>query len=77
MVERILSVFPLDSLDTVLLNTARRYWMRRNPHLPKDKFDSLFRCSPDFSSVWYTDHQENILNQYKRRLSQFGIEPLA
>ena len=72
--EFLLNLFPLNSIDTFLMNTARSYWKKRNAHLDENKFNSLFQCAPHISSVWYDDHKTRILNTYQRRLAQFGVE---
>jgi len=75
--ERILELFPLDRIDARLMETARRYWKRRNPHLDESKFDSLFRCGEDISTVWYDDHKTRILNRFRQRLCDLGIGQTA
>ncbi|MGA7160795.1 MAG: hypothetical protein WBZ48_07320 [Bacteroidota bacterium] len=72
--ELLLNLFPLSSIDAYLMNVARNYWKKRNAHLGENKFNSLFQCTPHISSVWYDDHKTRILNTYRRRLSQFGVE---
>ena len=72
--EMLLSVLPLVSLDLLIMRSARQYWRKKNLHLDEERFNSLFHCTPDISSVWYDDHQTRILNSYRRRLVQFGIE---
>jgi len=76
-VERLLELFPLDSIDAWLMCTARRYWKKRNPHLDESKFDSLFLCGKDISTVWYDDHKTRILNRFRQRLSDLGLEHAA
>jgi hypothetical protein len=71
--ELVLNLFPLDTIDNLLMKTARRYWRKRNGQLDERKFDSLFQCTPHISSVWYDDHKSRILNTYRRRLSQLGV----
>jgi hypothetical protein len=73
-VELVLNLFPLNAIDALLMKTARRYWRKRNRHLDEKKFDLLFQCTPHISSVWYDDHKSRILNTYRRRLTQFGVE---
>ena len=72
--EIMLSVFPLASIDTQLMNIAHNYWKKKNTHLDENKFNSLFQCKPHISSVWYDDHQTRTLNTYRQRLTQFGVE---
>jgi hypothetical protein len=72
--ESFLNLFPLASLDTILLKIAHRYWKKKNAHLDEGKFDALFQCRPDVSSVWSHDHQTHTMKEYDRRLAQFGIE---
>ena len=71
--ESILNILPLASLDAFLLKTARTYWRRRHSHLDENKFNALFQCKPDISSVWSHDHQTHTMTEYHRRLAQFGI----
>ncbi len=71
--EYVLNALPLNSLDAFLLDTAHKYWKKRHSHLDEDKFNALFQCKPDISSVWSHDHQTQTMNDYRRRLEQFGI----
>jgi hypothetical protein len=71
--EFILNALPLNSLDALLLDTARNFWKKRHSHLDEDKFNALFQCKPDISSVWSHDHQTQTMNEYRRRLAQFSI----
>jgi hypothetical protein len=77
MSEYVLNVLPLNSLDAFLLDTARKFWRKRHSHLNEDKFNALFQCKPDISSVWSHDHQTQTMNEYRRRLTQFGIRRTA
>ncbi len=72
--ESLLDVFPLTTIDAFFMKTARSYWKKRNAHLDDNKFNALFQCTPHISSVWYVDHQTRILNTYRQRLAQFGVE---
>ena len=72
--EFLLNLLPLTLIDAFLMKVARNYWKKRNAHLDENKFNSLFQCSPHISSVWYDDHKTRILNTYRRRLAQFGVE---
>jgi len=76
-VERLMELFPLDDVDAGLMRIARGYWKRRNPHLPEAKFDSLFLCGRDISTVWYDDHKTKILSRFHKRLSDLGLEHAA
>ncbi len=71
--EFVLNVLPLTMLDGFLLDTAHAFWKKRYSHLDEDKFNALFQCKPDISSVWSHDHQTQTMNEYRRRLAQFGI----
>lgn len=75
--EFLLGAFPLDSIDAFLLNTARKFWKKRHSDLDEVKFDALFQCKPDISSVWSHDHQTHTMIEYRRRLAQFGISQPA
>jgi hypothetical protein len=77
ILEFVLNALPLNSLDDFLLDTARKFWKKRNSHLDEDRFDALFQCKPDISSVWSHDHQTQTMNEYRRRLAQFGIRETA
>jgi len=77
ILEFVLNALPLNSLDDFLLDTARKFWKKRNSHLDEDKFNALFQCKPDISSVWSHDHQTQTMNEYRRRLAQFGIRETA
>ncbi len=77
IIEAAMSVLPLDLVDRRIMNSARRYWRKKNLHLDDERFDALFHCTPDISTVWYDDHQTRILNGYRRRLAKFGIERSA
>ena len=77
MLERLLNLFPLDRIDTKFMGLALRYWKRRNAHLDEKRFDSLFHCTPDISTVWYDDHQTRVLSRFQRRLAQLGIDHSA
>lgn len=74
IVESFLNIFPLAALDKLLLNFTRSYWKEKHAHLDEGKFDALFQCTPDVSSAWSHDHQTHIMQEYDRRLAQFGIE---
>lgn len=75
--EFVLNALPLNLLDVVLLETARNFWKKRNSHLDEDKFNALFQCKPDISSVWSHDHQTQTMTKYLHRLAQFGIRQTA
>jgi hypothetical protein len=75
--EFVLNALPLKSLDAFLLDTARAFWKKRHSHLDEEKFNALFQCKPDISSVWSHDHQTETMNEYRRRLAQFGIRQTA
>jgi hypothetical protein len=77
LLEGVLNLFPLDRIDADLMRVARRYWKQRNLHLDPEKFESLFLCTRDISSVWYDDHRTRILNRFQQRLAELGIEQAA
>ena len=77
IIEAMVSIFPLDLLDRRIMESAHRYWRKKNLHLDDERFNALFHCTPDISTVWYDDHQTRILNGYRRRLAKFGIERAA
>ena len=77
VLEFVLSALPLTSLDAFFLNQARKFWKKRHAHLDEEKFDSQFQCKPDVSTVWFHDHQTQILNKYSRRLAQLNIRQTA
>lgn len=77
IIETLLSVLPLGLLDGRIMKSARSYWRKKNLHLDDERFNALFHCTPDISTVWYDDHQTRILNGYRRRLAKFGIERAA
>lgn len=72
--EFVLNALPLNSLDAFLLEAARKFWKKRHSQLDEDKFNALFQCKPDISSVWSHDLQTQTMNEYRRRLAQFGIK---
>ena len=77
VLEAVLSLLPLDGIDASLMSVARSYWKRRNLHLDEKKFDALFLCTRDISTVWYDDHKTRILNRFQQRLAELGIEQAA
>ncbi len=77
LLEGALNILPLDRIDASLMHFARSYWKRRNLHLDEKRFDSLFLCTRDISTVWYDDHKTRILSRFQQRLAELGIEQAA
>jgi hypothetical protein len=77
LLEGALNLLPLDRIDASLMHVARKYWKRRNIHLDEKKFNSLFHCTRDISTVWYDDHRTRILSRFRQRLAELGIEHAA
>lgn len=74
MIESVLNLFRLESLDRRLMDTARNYWLRKNRHLDEAVFNSLYQCRRNISSVWSGNHQASILTAYHHRLAHCGVE---
>ncbi|HTR82225.1 MAG TPA: nucleotidyltransferase domain-containing protein [Bacteroidota bacterium] len=77
VLEKFLNMFPLSTIDAKLMDFARTYWKKRNIHLDEHRFNSLFLCTPDISTVWYDDHQRRILSGLRQRLTQLGVDQVA
>ena len=75
--ESALNMFRLDTLNSNLMHTARNFWRRKHKNLDEAKFNSIIHCSPDISSVWHDDHQTHILEDFRRRLSAYGLREEA
>lgn len=74
LLETGMSILTLDTLNAILMNTARKFWRRKCSDIDEFKFDSIIQCKPDISSVWYSDHQSHIYEGFRRRLEYYGIE---
>ena len=72
--EQGLSIFNLDRLNAAFMSTARKFWRRKCFGIDDAKFNSMIQCTPDISSVWYSDHQARIYEGYHQRLEYIGIE---
>ncbi len=73
-VELIAGFFPLDALDTYLMDVHRRHWEKRYRYIDDVKRSVLFRTSREASSVWKNDHETRVMNEYSERLRQLGLD---
>lgn len=71
--EVMLSIFPLKRIDNTLMNYYRRYWNKRYRNLSAEKRASLFRTTPDVSTVWKNDYQESVLSRYHKKMYELGL----
>lgn len=75
LIERCLSLFPLDAIDRLLMNTFHRHWSRRRD-ISEAQRSANFHTSPSMATVWKTDYQTLILRRYKETLSRLGVEEI-
>jgi hypothetical protein len=73
LVEFLLLPFPLDRIDTTLMESMRRVWARRYPGPDAKTHDQMFRSTRQESRAYVGNFQERILLLYAERLHQFGV----
>jgi hypothetical protein len=74
VIERMISVLPLDRIDDELLRMMERVWARRYPEYDKTTRDRIFRCSKTESRAYVGNYEEKILALYRDRLRTFSVE---
>jgi hypothetical protein len=72
--ESLLGIIRLDAIDTNVMLTARNFWKKKYKDFNEDKFNSVIQCKPDIASVWHLDHQANILDGFRHRLTVYGLK---
>jgi hypothetical protein len=71
--EFVLSFFPLDALDTFLLEKMKGVWAKRYPEYDKDTRERIFRCTKYESRAYVGNFEEKILALYEQKLRAFGV----
>ncbi len=71
--ESILSVLPLDRIESHLLVTMRLYWLRKYPEFDDDTRSSVLRSTRSESLAYLGNYRERILRSYDERLSRYGL----
>ena len=74
IIEILLSMLPLTTLDNRLMESFRSHWKKVFRHLSREQIETRFIISPDISSNWPEDRQEPILREYREKLSQLGLQ---
>jgi hypothetical protein len=73
ILERLLQPFPLDTLDSYLLEKMRKIWGSRYPEYDEVTRNKIFRCTKYESRAYVGNFEEKILALYFQRLREFGI----
>ena len=73
VIEKLISVLPLDRMDDYLLRMMERVWARRYPEYDQTTRDRIFRCTKTESRAYVGNYEEKILALYRERLRMFGI----
>jgi hypothetical protein len=72
--EAVLGLFPLDRIDALLMNKMRMVWERRYPQFDREALERMYLCTPQESRAYGRDFQGKVLDLYRRKLEQYGIE---
>jgi hypothetical protein len=70
LLEKLLSIFPLDGVDTWIMNYMQRTWHRRYPHLSGDEIAYRFRCTKDESTAFAVESRRDIMAAYTARMKR-------
>lgn len=71
--ESIMNLFPLDVIDTRLMEMHRRHWRKQFGHAAPDQFNAMFIITPDVSAGWPDDKAVPLLSRFHQQLSSLGI----
>jgi hypothetical protein len=75
LMERTLSLLPLDRIDSRLQEWMKNVWARRYPDIDPHLRDEIFRSTRNESRAYVGNFQKNILDLYEQKLSRFGFPP--
>jgi hypothetical protein len=76
LMENVLDLFPLASIDLSLMNRFKRHWEKQYRNLSDEQRTASFRTSPNAATVWKTDYSRIVLDRYKNKLAELGVEEL-
>ncbi|MGH2567859.1 MAG: hypothetical protein ACRDGA_05930, partial [Bacteroidota bacterium] len=63
-----------DRLDHWLMQQWRQLWKRRYPVLDDEERERLFLCRSFISTAYGEDFLNKVMDSYKKRLKEFGID---
>ena len=73
--ERILSLLPLDRIDSRLQEWMKNVWARRYPDIEPHLRDEIFRSTRNESRAYVGNFQKRILDLYEQKLTRCGFPP--
>lgn len=74
IIEPAMNIFPLEHVDSFLMNTFRRRWKNVYNNIPDDIFDTRFLISREESACWPEDRQVPTMNRFYQSLAAAGID---
>jgi hypothetical protein len=75
-IEGVLALLPLTTINDYLMRRFKHHWEKAYPDLPEDQREASFHTSPTMATVWKTNYYSVILNHYRNKLSELGLEEL-
>jgi hypothetical protein len=74
--ESVLDLFPLSSINLSLMNRFKRHWEKIYSDLSDEQRAASFHTSPNAATVWKTDYSRIVLDRYRNKLAELGVEEL-
>lgn len=68
--EKILNIFPLDRLDTVIMKYMKKVWRKRYDMLSEEEIGYRFRSTKDESTAFVEESKQNILRRHTTKMRQ-------
>jgi hypothetical protein len=76
LIERVLNLFPLASMNRFLMNRYKHHWEKLYHDLAEEQRAVLFHTSPNIATVWKIDYKGIILKKYRDKLRELGLKEL-
>jgi hypothetical protein len=74
VLEKLLAVFPLDRMDTAIMEYIRKKWRKRYPALSEAELRYRFRCTKHESTAFVREAKHEIMVRHSERLRQVKKE---
>ncbi len=73
VMESVLNLFPMRSLDEKMMEYHRSHWHNAFGHVGEERLSSMFIITKDMSASWPEDRQVPVLTRYREKIEELGL----